>query len=147
MRKDEIIYSPQKRDFLPGHRYANPQFFDGVATDVTSVIVVGNRREIIDAYRMRTKASITVVRDLDELNELFERRTQAQASERAAKIAPKRSSAKADELTLPDVGEMASMAFPVLRGIAEKLTDEPIGSRKQAEALIAEARAARAKAA
>lgn len=129
----EIIYSPQKRDFIKGHRYANPRYFSEPDRTVDSVIIVGEYQNIIDAYRMQTEAKVLVLRSVEELVDLFD--------ERAGKVRPKPNPVVRNEVTLPDADEVASMAFPVLKQIAGQLSNETIRSRKQAEAIVASARA------
>jgi hypothetical protein len=46
----ELIYSAQKSDFDPQKRYRNPEHFERPEAGVTSVLVVGDWPNVVDAY-------------------------------------------------------------------------------------------------
>jgi hypothetical protein len=46
----ELIYSAQKSDFDPQKRYRNPEHFERPEAGVTSVLVVGEWPNVVDAY-------------------------------------------------------------------------------------------------
>jgi hypothetical protein len=47
----ELTYSNQLSGFDPGRRYRNPEHFDKPEADVTSVLVVGDWPNVVDAYK------------------------------------------------------------------------------------------------
>lgn len=47
----ELIYSAQKSDFDPQKRYRNPEHFERPEAGVTSVLVVGEWPNVVDAYK------------------------------------------------------------------------------------------------
>lgn len=46
----ELIYSAQKTDFDPQKRYRNPEHFERPEAGVTSVLVIGEWPNVVDAY-------------------------------------------------------------------------------------------------
>jgi hypothetical protein len=76
--QSEIVYSTQKRDFLPGVRYANPTYFTGPRAEATSIIVVGKWDNVVEAY-LTAMPAIHVVRveTPEALSAYLEQRTRA----------------------------------------------------------------------
>lgn len=148
MRRDEVIYSAQKRDFIKGRRYMNPRHFSGPVNDAASVIIVGKWDNIVDAYRMQAAdVKLTVVADLRELSALFERRASGKPdmpSPQTRKPRAKAADQSAAEITLPAFEEMSGLAFPALRKLATQLSEDEITSREQALAIVEQERARRA---
>lgn len=150
----EIIYCNQKTGFLPGHRYANPRFFQGVRQDITSVIVVGSWKDIAAAYRMAGGVDVHEVADPEELATFLRARKKTEAETAPQKsalkpilteppqlpqrkplteIKPARGRMPVSDAQLAQADEMP---WPLLKDMAASLSDKPIGSRADAMAAV-----------
>lgn len=123
----ELIYSAQSSGFDPDKRYRNPQHFDRPESGVTSVLVVGEWPNVVDAYKdagvevaVKEAARIIIVGtgDQGELNDLIGRlRTESDSVrvliESAEGLAP---------LVHPEAGELPIRLFDALSGIHQGIT-------------------------
>lgn len=123
----ELIYSAQSSGFDPDKRYRNPQHFDRPESGVTSVLVVGEWPNVVDAYKdagvevaVKEAARMIIVGtgDQGELNDLIGRLRAESDSvrvliESAEGLAP---------LVHPEAGELPIRLFDTLSGIHQGIT-------------------------
>lgn len=133
--KSEIIYSAQKRGFLPGHRYANPRYFQSPRADVESVIVVGGWPDVVNAYRYAMPAiPVVEVPSHDALVDYLERR-KAAGRRVAAPVA------EAIPAITPEAipADWHELPWPILKELAEKTKGGPVSGRPEALAVMEKA--------
>lgn len=79
----EIVFSSQHGGFLPGRVYQNPKFFEGFTPDTTSVIVVGDYPNVVQAAK-ELKLPCRTVKKASELKGLTD--NSESKSSRKAKV-------------------------------------------------------------
>lgn len=141
----ELIYSTQSSGFDPDKRYRNPEHFDRPEAGVTSVLVLGEWPNVVDAYndagvevvvKKVVRALIVGDGDQGELEDLIGRlRAEGDA------IRCLVDGLEAGEIERPEAGELAIRLFDVLNGIRLQMIElagERDGLAAQNEKLCAE---------
>jgi len=124
----ELIYSAQKSDFDPQKRYRNPEHFERPEAGVTSVLVVGDWPNVVDAYEnvgveveVKNVARVLIVGAGD---------TKAELEELIGKLRIESDMVRAvidgldaGEIEKPETGELAIRLFQALDGIRLQMVD------------------------
>jgi hypothetical protein len=144
--KNFLVYSAQKRGFLPGIRYANPRYFVDAKEGLAGVIVVGGWPKVTDAYRHGySDVPLIEVADAEALLELMraagemEAPPEDTAPEPQEAVVPRQS--EGPQGTTPTLVTIPAdwrenLAWPVLRSLASSVSDTPVKNRAEAEAAI-----------
>lgn len=126
----ELIYSAQKSDFDPQKRYRNPEHFERPEAGVTSVLVIGDWPNVVDAYenvgvevtlKEVAPRQVLVVGTIDnkaELEDLIGKLRIESDSVRALI-----DGLDADEIEKPEAGELAIRLFHALDGIRLQMVE------------------------
>lgn len=138
--KNFLVYTSQKRDFLPGVRYANARFFVDAKQDLPGVIVVGQWQKVIDAYRYAfPEMPLIEVADEAELVNLMlhfgDMEATALPAPEAQETNVSEPSTASQVITIP-ADWRENLAWPVLRSLASSVSDTPVRNRADAEAAI-----------
>ncbi|WP_339495803.1 hypothetical protein [Pseudomonas sp. RA_105y_Pfl2_P56] len=131
----ELIYSAQKSDFDPQKRYRNPEHFERPEAGVTSVLVVGEWPNVVDAYESvgvevavkDVARALIVGGDKGELEGLIGK-LRAESDTVRAVI----DGLEAGEVEKPEAGELAIRLFYALDGI--RLQMETLAGERDSEA-------------
>jgi hypothetical protein len=126
----ELIYSAQKSDFDPQKRYRNPEHFERPEAGVTSVLVIGDWPNVVDAYenvgvevtlKVAAPRQVLVVGAIDnkaELEELIGKLRIESDTVRAVI-----DGLDAGEIEKPEAGELAIRLFHALDGIRLQMVE------------------------
>jgi len=122
----ELIYSAQKSDFDPQKRYRNPEHFERPEAGVTSVLVVGEWPNVVNAYKdsgvevaVKDVARVLIVGgDKGELEDLIGK-LRAESDTVRAVI----DGLEAGEVEKPEAGELAIRLFYALDGIRLQMVE------------------------
>ncbi|WP_454846067.1 hypothetical protein [Pseudomonas farris] len=133
----ELIYSAQKSDFDPQKRYRNPEHFDRPEAGVTSVLVVGEWPNVVDAYE---NVGVEVaVKDVARVLFVGAGDNKAELEELIGKLRIESDMVRAvidgldaGEIEKPEAGELAIRLFQALDGIRLQMVD--LAGRRDSEA-------------
>ena len=126
----ELIYSAQKTDFDPQKRYRNPEHFERPEAGVTSVLVIGEWPNVVDAYE-----NVGVEVTLEEAAPLQvlvvgAGNSQAALEELIGKLRAESDTVRAvidgleaGEIEKPEAGELAIRLFHALDGVRLQMID------------------------
>ncbi|WP_447789501.1 hypothetical protein [Pseudomonas farris] len=124
----ELIYSAQKSDFDPQKRYRNPEHFDRPEAGVTSVLVVGEWPNVVDAYE---NVGVEVaVKDVARALFVGAGDDKAELEELIGKLRIESDTVRAvidgldaGEIEKPEAGELAIRLFHAFDGIRLQMID------------------------
>lgn len=124
----ELIYSVQKSDFDPQKRYRNPEHFERPEAGVTSVLVVGEWPNVVDAYE---NVGVEVaVKDVARVLFVGAGDNKAELEELIGKLRIESDTVRAvidgldaGEIEKPEAGELAIRLFHALDGIRLQMID------------------------
>jgi hypothetical protein len=131
----ELIYSAQKSDFDPQKRYRNPEHFERPEAGVTSVLVIGEWPNVVDAYE-NVGVEVTL-KEAAPRQVLFvgAGNRQAELEELIGKLQAESDSIRVlvdgletGEIQKPEAGELAIRLYDVLDHIRTQI-DELADSR------------------
>ncbi|MFJ7281864.1 hypothetical protein [Pseudomonas sp. NPDC099000] len=129
----ELIYSAQKTDFDPQKRYRNPEHFERPEAGVTSVLVVGEWPNVVDAYE---NVGVEVaVKDVARVLVVGAGGNKAELEDLIGKLRIESDTVRAvidgldaGEIEKPEAGELAVRLYDALEHIRVKV-DELATSR------------------